>query len=111
YKRELEGVPIVRQYKYLGVLLGPTFTLKYLEPSIEAKLKKFKRRAWMMMPSIICLKTRLELWQAYVRCYFDYFMSALALCGQSKKFQSLYTTSLKKALHLPLHLPRTPQSS
>jgi len=80
-------------------------TLKNLEPYIEGKLKKFKSRISMMMPSIICLKTRLELWQAYARCYFDYFMPAIALCDQTKKFQSLYTTSLKKALHLPLHLP------
>ena len=45
----------------------------------------------MMMPSIICLKTRIELWQTYAKCYYDYFMPAIALCDQSKKSQLVYT--------------------
>jgi hypothetical protein len=48
-------------------------------------------------------KNRLHnLWQIYVRCYFDYFAPAIALCGHTKKYKKLFTKSLKKALNLPL---------
>jgi hypothetical protein len=54
---------------------------------------------------VVGTKTRLNLWENYARCYFDYFAPTIMICDQSSKFERLYTKSLKKALDLPLHLP------
>jgi len=54
---------------------------------------------------VVGTKTRLDLWQNYARCHFDYFLPTIMICDQSNKFGSLFTKSLKKALGLPIHLP------
>lgn len=104
-KKELEGIPFVLTYKYLGVPLDSSLTLKYLACYLESKLKKFSQRIGLVLHSVVGTKTRLNLWQNYARCYFDYFTPTIALCDQFSKFGSLFTKSLKKALDLPLHLP------
>jgi len=107
-RKELEGIPFVQTYKYLGVPLDSSLTLKYLEPYLQEKLKKFTLRIKLVLRSIVGTKTKLNLWQNYARCYFDYFSPTIALCGQTSKFASLFTKSLKKALDLPLHIPNDP---
>jgi len=109
-RKELEGIPFVQTYKYLGVPLDSSLTLKYLEPYLEEKLKKFSQRIRLVLRSIVGTKTKLALWQNYARCHFDYFSPTIALCGQTGKFASLFTKSLKKALDLPLHIPNDPLS-
>jgi len=105
HRKELEGVPFVREYKYLGIPLDPALTLKNLVPYLKNKLKKFNSRIGMVLHSVVCTKTKYELWQTYARCHFDYFMPAIALCGQVEKFRRCYSKSLKRALGLPLQIP------
>ncbi len=103
-RKELEGIPFVQTYKYLGVPLDSSLTLKYLASYLEGKLKKFSQRIGLVLHSVVGTKTRLNLWQNYARCYFDYFSPTVALCDQFSKFERLFSKSLKKALGLPLHL-------
>lgn len=104
-RRELEGIPFVRVYKYLGVPLDPALTLKHLVILMKAKISKFSRRIGLMLHSITGTKAKLEIWQTYARCHFDYFAPAIFICDQTKKFSQFYTKSLKTALDLPLCMP------
>ena len=108
FRKELEGIPFVQTYKYLGIPLDSALTLKYLEPYLKEKLKKFTQRIRLMLRSIVGTKTKLNLWQNYARCHFDYFSPAIVLCGQTGKFASLFTRSLKRTLDLPLHISNDP---
>ncbi len=58
--------------------------------------------------SVVRLKIRLNIWQAYMRCDFDYFAPVIAICEQFKKFERIYAKSLKKSLSLPLQTPNLP---
>jgi len=107
-RKDLKGIPFVQTYKYLGVPLDSSLTLKYLEPYLKEKLKKFTQRIRFVLRSIVGTKTKLNLWQNYARCHFDYLSPTIALCGQIGKFASMFTKSLKKALDLPLHIPNDP---
>jgi hypothetical protein len=102
---EFEGIPIVPEYKYLGVPLDSALTLKHLVKLMKIKIKKFNRRIGLVLQQTVGAATKLNLWQAYARCHFEYFSPAMAICGQLYKFESLFTGSLKKALSLPQHLP------
>ena len=53
-------------------------------------------------------RVKLNLWSCYARCHFEYFAPAMLLCGQLRKFSSMYTKSLKKALDLPIPTPNEP---
>jgi hypothetical protein len=95
-------VPVVNEYKYLGVPLDQAFTLKHLYPLLKKKISRFSFRIRAILHSILGTNAKYNLWQIYVRCYFDYFAPAIALCGHTKKYKKLFTKSLKKALNLPL---------
>jgi len=107
-RRDLEGVPFLHEYKYLGVPLDQSFTLKHLVRLIKEKLKPFITRINLLPHSIVGWGTKLNLWSCYARCHFDYFAGAIALCGQANKFERMYTKSLKRALNFPLQMPNTP---
>lgn len=103
--KEVEGIPVVSEYKYLGVPLDSGLTLKHLLKLVKTKVKKFNQRIGLVLHQIVGTAAKLNLWQAYARCHFEYFSPAMAICGQLHKFASLFTGSLKKALSLPQHLP------
>jgi len=71
-RKDLEGIPFVQTYKYLGVPPDSSLTLKYLEPYLKEKLKKFTQRIRFVLRSIVGTKTKLNLRQNYARCHFDY---------------------------------------
>ena len=106
--KELEGIPFVREYKYLGVPLDPALTLKHLHTLLKTKIKTFSQRVRLVLRHVVGTDTKFKLWQTYARCHFDYFSPAIAICGKIHKFEPLYSQSLKKALDLPLHLPTEP---
>jgi hypothetical protein len=43
-RKELEGIPFVQTYKYLGVPLDSSMTLKHLASYMKSKMKKFSQR-------------------------------------------------------------------
>jgi hypothetical protein len=104
-KKDIGGVPIVLEYKYLGVPLDSALTLKHVLTLVKGKVKKFSQRIGFILNGVIGTTTKLNLWQTYARCHFDYFSPAMAICNCLHKFESLLTGSLKKALDLPLRLP------
>ena len=95
-------IPFVQHYKYLGVPLDSSLTLKHLESLLKNRIKRFTQRIGLVLHSIVGTKTRLNLWQSYARCLFDYFSPTMLLCGHSSKFEHFFTRSLKKALDLPM---------
>jgi len=106
--KDIDGVPIVKEYKYLGVPLDQSFTLKYLVQLIKGRLKSFLTRIHLLPRSVIGTETKLNLWSCYARCHFEYFAPAMMLCDQINKFSSMYTKSLKKTLDLPISTPNEP---
>ena len=104
----LEGVPFVQVYKYLGVPLDESLSLKHLVPHIKKKVAAFCARIHLVLHTLVGLKTKLDLWQTYMKCHFDYFAPVIAICGQFEKFERMYTKSLKKSLGLPLQTPNLP---
>jgi len=106
--RELEGIPLLHEYKYLGLPLDQSFTLKYLVEMVKRKTKAFMSRVGIIPHSVVGLSVKLNLWQCYARCHFEYYAPAIALCGQLNKFEKKYTKSLKRALDLPLQTPNEP---
>jgi hypothetical protein len=100
-KKEIEGVPFVKEYKYLGVPLDQGFTLKHLVQLVKRRLKSFNARINLLPRSVVGTRVKLNLWSCYARCHFEYFAPAMLLCGQLKKFSSMYTKSLKRTLDLP----------
>lgn len=106
--RSLMGVALVHDYKYLGVPLDQSFSLKYLVLLLRKRVKAFCARIHVIMHSVVGLKVKFDLWQSYARCHFDYFAPVIALCGHLNKFETLYTKSLKKALDLPQQTPNLP---
>jgi hypothetical protein len=107
-KKEIEGVPFVKEYKYLGVPLDQAFTLKHLVQLVKRRLKSFNSRINLLPRSVIGTRVKLNLWSCYARCHFEYFAPAMLLCGQLKKFSSMYTKSLKRTLDLPTPTPNEP---
>ena len=61
-RKELEGIPFVQTYKYLGVPLDSALTLKHLALYLQSKLKKFSQRIGLMLHSIVGTRTRFNLW-------------------------------------------------
>ena len=106
--KEYEGIPFVRAYKYLGVPLDSALTLKDLRVLVQDKIKRFTQRIGLVLRQVVGTAAKLNLWQTYARCHFEYFSPAIAICKQFKKFNSSFTTSLKKALDLPARLPNGP---
>jgi len=105
--KEFESIPIVSSYKYLGIPVDSALTLEDLKTQVKEKIKRFNRRIGLIFHNVIGTATKLSLWQSYARCYFEYASPAIAICSQCKKFDSAYTSSLKKALDLPLQLPNS----
>jgi len=106
--KELEGIPILHEYKYLGLPLDQSFTLKFLVEIVKRKTKAFMSRVGIIPHSIVGLTVKLNLWQCYARCHFEYYAPAIALSGHLNKFERRYTKSLKRALDLPLQTPNEP---
>ncbi len=106
--RELEGIPLLHEYKYLGLPLDQSFTLKFLVEMVKRRTKAFVSRIGIIPHSIIGLSAKLNLWQCYARCHFEYYAPAIVLSGQLGKFERRYTKSLKRALDLPLQTPNEP---
>jgi len=106
--KDLEGVPFIHEYKYLGVPLDQSVTLKHLVPLIKKKIKAFTTRINLIPHSVVGLKAKLNLWQNYSKCQFEYFAPTIVLCGQLNKFERMYTKSLKKSLDLPMQTPNGP---
>ena len=106
--RELEGIPLLHEYKYLGLPLDQSFTLKFLVEMVKRRTKAFMSRVGIIPHSIVGLSAKLNLWQCYARCHFEYYAPAIVLSGQLGKFERRYTKSLKRALDLPLQTPNEP---
>lgn len=85
--------------------MDSALTLKHLLALMKTKVKKFNQRVGLVLDRVIGTATKLDLWQTYAHCHFDYFSPAIVISNQTRKFESLFTSSLKKALDLPLHLP------
>jgi len=79
-----------------------------LIPKIGCQAVAFCSRIHLVLHTVVGLKVKLNLWQAYMRCHFDYFAPVIAICGQFEKFERMYTKSLKKSLGLPLQTPNLP---
>ena len=107
-RKEIAGVPFVAEYKYLGVPLDQALTLKHLLAHVKKKTKRFSLRIRTILHTVVGAKAKLNLWQTYHRCHFDYFAPSIALCGRTAEFSSCYTSSLKNALGLPLQTPNAP---
>ena len=95
-KKTIDGVPVVSTYKYLGVPLDSALTLKHLVAHLTEKIKKFSQRINLVSHSIVGTRTRLNLWQTYARCLFDYFSPAMALSEQLNKFERLFTSWISR---------------
>ena len=70
-------------------------------------MKKFNSRIAFIAHKVVGLKTKLNLWSTYIRCVFDYFGPALAICGHIPKVEASFTKSIKLALGLPLQASNT----
>ena len=103
-RKDIEGIPFVLEYKYLGVPLDSALTLKHLRRLVKEKVKKFNMRVGLVLQHVVGTATKLNLWQAYARCHFDYFSPAITMCRKLKDFEPAFPKSLKKALDLPQHL-------
>jgi hypothetical protein len=75
---------------------------------VKRRTKAFVSRVGIIPHSIVGLSVKLNLWQCYARCHFEYYAPAIVLCGQLNKFERKYTKSLKRALDLPLQIPNEP---
>jgi hypothetical protein len=75
---------------------------------VKRRTKAFISRVGIIPHSIVGLSAKLNLWQNYARCHFEYYAPAIVLSGQLGKFERRYTKSLKKALDLPLQTPNGP---
>ncbi len=89
-KKDIGGVPIVLECKYLGVPLDSALTLKHLLTLLKGKVKKFSQRIGLVLNSMIGTTSKLRLWKTYTRCHFDYFSPAMAICNRLHKFESLH---------------------
>jgi len=98
----------LHEYKYLGLPLDQSFTLKFLVEMVNRRTKAFMTRVGIIPHSIVGLSAKLNLWQCYARCHFEYYAPAIVLSGQLGKFERRYTKSLKRALDLPLQTPGGP---
>jgi len=98
---EIDGVPVVDEYKYLGIPLDQALNLKHLVPVINSRVKRFNKRIKLIHHTVVGLRAKFQLWQTYIRSAFDYFGPSIAMCGQRDKFESHYFSSLKRALDLP----------
>jgi len=93
----IRGIPIVQEYRYLGVRLDQSLTLKKLRASLKKKTDLFKRYVQVIHTPTLGVRTRLTLWKIYLKSLFDYYGPVIALCDRVKTFKSLYMSSLKTA--------------
>ena len=57
--RELEGIRFIHDYKYLGLLLDQSLTLKYLVPMLKGRIKSFLEKSAPDTPQFSELRHRI----------------------------------------------------
>ena len=67
YKRitKISGIPLVSEYKYLGVTFSDSLRPLPQEEKLKAKLAGFKHLANKLRPEQVDVRTRLQLWKTY----------------------------------------------
>ena len=61
-RNDIEDVPIVYEYKYLGITLDSSLTLGLLAAQIKSKVKKCNQKIRLIFPSIAGIKAKYNLW-------------------------------------------------
>ncbi|KAM3142715.1 hypothetical protein pb186bvf_005099 [Paramecium bursaria] len=104
---QLNGFPVLTEYKYLGILIDKFGTLT---PHIELIQKRInfiqKKISWIS--SQLVFKNKLLLWKLYVLPHFLYQIPSLLMSASNKQIeelQQLWRNSLRKCLGLPKCCP------
>lgn len=59
---EIQGVPIVKEYKYLGIPLDQAFTLKHLLPLLKKKINRFGFKIKSILHNVLGTPAKFNLW-------------------------------------------------
>ncbi|KAM3132355.1 hypothetical protein pb186bvf_015569 [Paramecium bursaria] len=104
---QLNGFPVLTEYKYLGILIDKFGTLT---PHIELIQKRInfiqKKISWIS--NQLVFKNKLLLWKLYVLPHFLYQIPSLLMSASNKQIeelQQLWRNSLRKCLGLPKCCP------
>lgn len=101
---EIEAIPFVSQYKYLGITVTESLKLKERQEALRNKLKGFKYFISQMRPSMVSVKTRLELWKTFFRSHIFYGLECFLIDDTTfNQLNQIYSVSLKRALHVPMN--------
>jgi hypothetical protein len=100
---DIDGIPIVHSYKYLGLQIKESLKCDLRLQSLKEKLRSFQFFMAKLRPSLVSLKTRLQLWKTFFCCHVLYGLECIFLDAPTlRQLKVIYSVSLKKALHLPL---------
>ena len=65
----ISEVPVVHEYKYLGITISESLKLGLHMKKLQGRLKNFKTMMARLRPTLMSLKTRIELWKTFYRCH------------------------------------------
>ena len=102
FAKSFLAVPLVNNYKYLGIPMDPSLTLKNVLPVLLKRALTFKRHISALKTNVVSIKLRLEAWKVYFKSIFDYMRQVFMLVGKMSMISTIYSTTLKKACCLPL---------
>ncbi|EAR96184.2 reverse transcriptase (macronuclear) [Tetrahymena thermophila SB210] len=97
----IEGIPIVNQYKYLGINIDGNGTIAPHLKFIEQRWKYLQKALYFIRD--LTFKNQALMWSTFVKPYFQYSLCIINTQKQNikKQFFSNWRSSIKKILKLP----------
>lgn len=106
--REIGGIDVVDQYRYLGVTLDSLLTLQPYMDQLAKRMKIVYSSFYKLISTAVGVKLKLEVWKVYVKTIMEYGAEVFALVpGKIDKFRKLYYKTLKVSLGLPWNTSNT----
>jgi hypothetical protein len=94
--------PVVESYKYLGIMLDTSFTLKILDERLKGKTDDFCKNITKFCPKSFPISLRILLWKTYLKSIFDYNLLSFGVFkNKTTLIEKQFFKSLKAACSLP----------
>ena len=102
-RKEINGYPIVKRYKYLGVLIDSQLNCKDHIQSVRKRLESYFSRNFMINSRFFSVKSILTLFGYFQRSRLLYGMNCFVdLLSPIRTLESITLTNLKMILRLPV---------
>ena len=104
--QSIKGIPVVAEYKYLGITMNDTGSFKPLHKELNRRLTSYKRQLSMCWATKLPHKIRHLTWQSLIYSRFSYSLALVA--SFNKKTEEFHTKLLYQSFKGLLQTKRNP---